>query len=140
MGTIAIESLNITEEYLQKSDNELLKLFKKGDSNAFGIIYDRHWQLLYISAFKILRNDQDARIVVQNVFTSLLAERDKLLIKDSLYEHLYDLVRFRVLETISQGKIHQDLLASLNDYISSVDHYSESELTGGNAGGFKFSY
>lgn len=103
------------------SDVDLLSLFKKGDQSAFRLIYDRYWQLLYVSACKILRDEDEAKDIVQEVFISFLNKGVDLEISTSLSAYLYSAVRYKVFDFISRRKVRQDHLSSLIAYISSGD-------------------
>lgn len=100
------------------SDNDLLSLFKEGNRSAFKLIYERYWQLLYVSACKILKDEDEAKDIVQEVFISLLHKRADLEINISLSSYLYTAVRYKVLDVISRRKVRQDHLESLSQYIS----------------------
>jgi RNA polymerase sigma-70 factor (ECF subfamily) len=49
-------------------EQKLVVQAKSGDSSAFGELYERHQLKIYRSAFRILRNEQDAEDAVQQSF------------------------------------------------------------------------
>jgi len=49
-------------------EQKLVVLAKSGHSSAFGELYERHQLKIYRSAFRILRNEQDAEDAVQQSF------------------------------------------------------------------------
>lgn len=91
---------------------------KNIDLQAFETIYETHWQNLYISAFKILKDKVQASKVVQEIFVDLLNDK-KLFRKKDLTQYLNVELRYRVLEAISKGGGYETLLDSLTQYISS---------------------
>ena len=114
--------------HLDISDHELLSLIKEGDRNAFKSIYEKYWQLLYVSACKILKDEDEAKDVVQEVFVSLLSKGGSLDVKGSVSNYLYTAVRYKVLDFISRRKVRTDYLGSLNDYISGGNYATDRAL------------
>ena len=50
------------------SDTELIALLKEGDHAAFKEVYKRYNQLLYVFAYRKLKNREESKDVVQEVF------------------------------------------------------------------------
>ena len=113
---------------LDISDHEMLSLIKEGDRNAFKSIYEKYWQLLYVAACKILKDEDEAKDVVQEVFISLLSKGSSLDIKGSVSSYLYTAVRYKVLDFISRKKVRTDYLGSLNDYVSAGNYATDRAL------------
>lgn len=105
------------------SDFELLSLFKTGDERAFKFIYERYWQLLYVAACKIVKDEEEAKDVVQDVFISFFSKGAELEINVSISVYLYSAVRYKVFDHISKKKIRDNYIGSLNQFIGS-GHYS----------------
>lgn len=61
------------------STNErlLVKQAKSGRSSAFGDLYERHRSMVYHTAFRILRNQQDAEDAVQRSFQRAFVNLDR---------------------------------------------------------------
>jgi len=85
------------------SDDELLEAFQSGDQKAYKQIYDRYWQLLYRHVRNMLRNDDEAKDVVQEVFTTLWEKRNG--IRPPVAAFLYSASRNRVLNQLKHLKI-----------------------------------
>lgn len=113
---------------LDISDHELLSLIKEGDHAAFKSLYEKYWQLLYVAACKIIKDEDEAKDVVQEIFVSLLNKRTSIDIKGSISNYLYMAVRYKVLDSISRKKVRTDYLDSLNDYISTGDYPTDRLL------------
>lgn len=113
---------------LDISDHELLSLIKDGDRVAFKSIYEKYWQLLYIAACKIIKDEDEAKDVVQEVFISLLSKGTSVDIKGSVSNYLYTAVRYKVLDAISRQKVRTDYLDSLNDYASTGNYTTDRAL------------
>ncbi|WP_316789122.1 hypothetical protein [Pedobacter frigoris] len=112
-----IDSVSQDERYLGLTDKQLLSLFEKGDEYAIGLIYEKYWKVLYISAFKILRNEEESRIIVKEVFTTLFKHSTELKIGNDIGAYLNAAVRHQVLCQISNSKSYHHLLESLSNYV-----------------------
>jgi len=79
-----IDSIVGMAEYNTFQDTELVDLLKSGDHAAFTEIFHRYSPLLYSHANNKLRNDTEARDVVQEIFVKLWAKREELDLKTNL--------------------------------------------------------
>lgn len=93
------------------SDDELLEAFQSGDQKAYQLIYDRYWQLLYRHARNMLRSDEEAKDVVQEVFTTLWLKKAD--VKPPVAAFLYAASRNKILNQISTSKLKQDIWNSV---------------------------
>lgn len=84
-------------------DSELIRLLKNDDKNAFSTIYNRYWEKLYLSAYSILKNNDAAEDIVQEVMLSLWIRRHKAEI-ESLHSYLHQSVRFQVFKLLRKEK------------------------------------
>lgn len=85
-------------------DKELLHLVSQSVPTAFEELYHRHWQSLFNSAYKRLKNIEQCKDLVQDVFTDLWIRRGKVEI-ENLNAYLHAAVRFQVYKKIAAGKI-----------------------------------
>ena len=76
-------------------DDELLLGLKLDNQKSFSDIYNKYWRQLYTSAYKRLKNNEQSKDVVQNVFTSLWDRRKEVTI-DNLAAYLHTSVKFQV--------------------------------------------
>jgi RNA polymerase sigma-70 factor (family 1) len=92
--------------YRKQSDQELFGLIKEGDDNAFSEIYKRYWKDMYHNACKILRNEDLAQDIVQEVFISLWNRRTELTVQHPK-SYLQQSTRFAVLKAIRNLKMDE---------------------------------
>ena len=71
------------------SDSELLRKMKKGDTDAFSILYHRHAPRLLNFVTGLLKDDTAAEDVVQNIFVKLWTVRGQLDSSKSLTNWLF---------------------------------------------------
>lgn len=91
--------------FIPTSDEDLLNSFLSGDVCAYKAIYDRYWMLLYQHARHMLKNDEEAKDVVQEVFTELWERNYKRLAGYTLPAFLYTATRNKILNIIKHLKV-----------------------------------
>lgn len=79
-----------------KSDRYLVERIQKGDRSAFGQLFDRYYALFVSFARKLLRDDQVAEDLVQNVFVRVWSSRERLDIDRNIRSYLLVAVRNEV--------------------------------------------
>ncbi|NLR66426.1 RNA polymerase sigma-70 factor [Chitinophaga varians] len=105
-----------------REDFELLQQIKDGDKKAFETCFNKHWQLLYALAERILKSEDDAKDVVQMVYISLWGRREQLEITGSLQHYLLQAVRYQSLKRLKEildkpehlDRVHEHYLPVLN--------------------------
>ena len=96
-------------------DEEVLHSFQQGDKNAYELIYDKYWAILYRHARKMLQNDEEAKDVVQEVFVMLWIKADEAAIHSPLAAFLYTATRNKILDQIKHSKVKAKYMASLKE-------------------------
>jgi RNA polymerase sigma-70 factor (family 1) len=107
------------------SDTELIYLFKGGDRRAYEEIYFRYWAILFRHACKMLGNDEDARDLVQDVFSVFWSNGAEVRITHSLPAYLYSMMRYKIFDFISRRKVRSDYLSSLADFIEKNEYSTD---------------
>jgi RNA polymerase sigma-70 factor (ECF subfamily) len=90
--------------YKLYTDSELIHLLRADDRTAFSEIYVRYGERLYKQAYHVLKNREDAKDIVQDIFTSLWNKRAELQI-NNLAGYLYIANRNQVIKLIAHKKI-----------------------------------
>lgn len=83
------------DHLLPGEDSLLLRQLYEGNSKAFDAIYEKYWHQVYSTAFKRLKNADQARDVTQDVFLKLWLNRSRVRIKN-LQAYLFTAVRNNV--------------------------------------------
>lgn len=105
-----------TSAYTTYTDQELAILLRRNDQAAYTVIYDRYWALLFHHARKMLRDEEQAADVIQDLFTTVWVNASGLDIKTSLSSYLYAALRNRILKLIRHGKVEGNYLNTLPDF------------------------
>lgn len=102
-------------DYHSLSDSRLMALLKSDDHVAFTQIFDRYNKLLYSHAYNKLRNEDESRDVVQEVFIRTWEKRSAIH-DNNLAGLLFTMLRNKIINLISHQKVVNDYTSSLKDY------------------------
>jgi|SRR5690606_6434781 len=120
--------------YSACSDQELILLLKENDHDAFVEIYHRYSEPLYRHAYKMLRDREVAKDLIQELFTVLWSKRSEFVLQASLSSYLFTATRNRVIKIISHKSIESVYFSSIQKSINQgnaiTDHLvREKELS-----------
>jgi RNA polymerase sigma-70 factor (family 1) len=104
-------------DYKAISDNELISLLKESDHSAYNEIYHRYFFLIYTHAYKKLRDEDQAKDVVQDVFAALWFKKDSNLPTSNLAGYLYTAVRNKVFDLFARQQVQSKYIDSLHVFL-----------------------
>ena len=116
------------------SDKDLLVDFQKGSERAFEEIHNRYFDRLFLHALKMLRDEEAAQDVVQEVFIAFWSKSRQLNIQKSLSAYLYTATRNRVLNVIEQGHVYNHHISAFTAFLEqtsiedAANHYEDEAL------------
>lgn len=105
-------------EYEPLTDTELFALLCNGDHRAYTEIYDRYSGRLYVHAYKRIRNREEARDLIHELFTVLWSKRDQIVLKTELSAYLYRAVRNRVIDLVNHNKLQSSYISSFDGFFN----------------------
>lgn len=100
------------------SDFELITLLKEGDHVAYTEIYQHYYYLMFVFAYKKLRDEDLAKDFVQELFTKLWVKKDTILPEGNLTQYLYISLRSRIFDYFEHQKVETKYLDFLKSYVS----------------------
>ena len=103
--------------YIDLSDGELSGLLKQGDHAAFSEIFNRYNSLLYVHAYRKLKDREAAKDIVQDVMTTIWSRHAKTTFGDNLGGYLYSAVRNKIFDLLSHQQVANKHIASLQFYL-----------------------
>lgn len=115
-------------DYNDCTDNELAALLINGDQGAYTQLYNRFKGILYVHAYRILQDKEDAKDIVQELFTVLWVKRDSFTLKTGIASYLYAAVRNRVFDKISSKKVESRYFESLKDFSLEEGYSTDSVM------------
>ena len=114
--------------YRTHNDAELFALVKAGDDRAFAEIYDRYWELLFRHARRMVKDDNLAQDIVQDVFISLWDKIGQMDLRLSVSSYLYASVRNKILNLIERDKVRNNYLESMTAFISHGENITDHRV------------
>ncbi|QDW23361.1 RNA polymerase sigma factor [Pedobacter sp. KBS0701] len=109
--------------YSKFPDEKLASLLKEGDKQAFAEIYHRYWKLIYAHVYKMLRDEEDSKDVVQEVFGNLWIKAESIKHNTNISGLLYTSARNRVFDLIEKNKVRSDYIGEIASFMSDpVNH------------------
>jgi len=101
-------------------DDELIVFLRDGDHGAYAELFRRYNQLLFVHAYKRLRDEEQAKDIVQEFFTVLWTKRSTLYLKSSLIGYFFTAINNRIVDYF----LHKDIQ---NKYVASFAGFAASE-------------
>lgn len=114
------------------TDDRLAVLLQNGDESAYTEIYKRYAPALTAFAESKLYSLEDARDVIQDLFTDLWKARRNTQINGSLKSYLYAATRYRIISKIRKNLVREDYAERLRTisppYFSLEEELNAREL------------
>lgn len=114
--------------YRNFEDRTLAQLLKGGDELAYTELYNRYKAILYVHAYRILQDKEEAKDVVQDLFITLWAKRDVLNFQTGFASYLYASIRNRVFDRIARKKIASSYFESLKQFAPRYEYSADNQL------------
>ncbi len=103
--------------YQELNDDELVSLLKEGNRDAFTEIYNRYHWLLHTHSYKWMRNREEAKDIIHELFSTIWLKHDSLSFEPNLQAYLYASVRNRIFNLLSRKRTESTYITSLTDFI-----------------------
>lgn len=120
------------QNFHEIEDRSLLELVMKGNELAFSQLYERYWDSLFIAAFKVLKDEESSKDIVQEIFLGIW-ESETLDTIQNVPGYLHKMVRYKVLMLLRRGRVAERHLqtipapvANTTDDILSFQELSET--------------
>ena len=94
------------------TDEALVLRIQQGDQEAYAVFYERHLTAMYLSAYHLLRDDEDARDAVQELFVTVWQHAGRIESKGNIKGYLYTILRNRILTAMSRSKHFDEYISS----------------------------
>ena len=103
--------------YATLTDAELIEKLNQLDNTAFAEVYERYWDMLFNHAVHMLRDEQQAGDLVQDIFTNILVNMGKLEIPSTLSAYLHKAVRNRTIHRINHLRVRVNYAAHFKSFV-----------------------
>lgn len=92
----------------------ILQQLKDGDSQAFTVIFERYWKVLFAVAYRRLGDETLAQDMVQEVFMNIWDKREDLNISTENVEfYLLKSIKNKIINYYSSQRVRQDVLRNV---------------------------
>lgn len=109
------------------SEQNLIESLRRGDEQAFTMIYQQYWYRMFLVAYRKLQNREIAEEIIQDIFTRLWKERDKVSIVQLDY-YLFSAVRYEVIDHIRAFGPKKEYLNYYQAFSNSEDLSTENTI------------
>ena len=114
--------------YQKHSDSALLALISEDDELAFAEIYQRYKGVLFLHAYRILGNEEEAKDVLQELFATLWTKRGTIVLKNNMSAYLYSAIRNRIFDLIAHKKVEEKYIDSLAHFIEEGECVTDQQV------------
>lgn len=101
-------------DYSRHTDQQLMMLLKEGDHSAYAQLYDRYFQLLFVYACKRLRDEAEAKDIVQDFFTVLWLKRESLHFNSAISAYCFTAINNRIIDFFLHRKVADKYIGSIS--------------------------
>ncbi len=109
------------------TDFDLLLLLKSGDHSAYAEIYDRYQGLLYVFAYKRLKDREEAKDCIHELFMKLWSDREVISSEINLPAYLYTALRNRIINIINRQKVAGRYVESFQNFATQVNENNTTD-------------
>lgn len=106
------------KSYIDKTSFELFEDIKASDQKAFKVLYNRLWDKLYTKACAILRDQNKAKDILQEVWIDIW-QRRKEIENNNIEAYVVTAVKFKIYNTFRNTPKNDVLIDEFLDYINS---------------------
>ncbi|WP_276088910.1 RNA polymerase sigma factor [Pedobacter sp. JY14-1] len=103
-------------KYHKYEDDQLAVLLLDGDRLAYEEVYNRYFGIIYAFTRKMLRNDDQAEDMTQEIFLSLYEKLDSLKIS-SIKSYLYQSARYALIDFSRRSKTRASYMEGLKEFV-----------------------
>ena len=86
-------------------DSELVVMMQNGDKAAFGVLFDRYYDLLHTFAKHIIKDSAVAEDIIQNVFVKMWMRKEQVNSKLSVRNYLLVATRNELFDYIDRKSV-----------------------------------
>ena len=113
-------------ETIVADDGVLLQLIEEGNNQAFNVLFEKYWEKAYSEAYKRLKNQENAKDIVQEIFVHIWVNRQTLKIKN-LPAYLHVSIRNKVINYVAKQKSIHPFFDKL-DTIPEKNSFADADL------------
>lgn len=118
---MAVAAPNVNDDLI------LFNLMKQGNELAFQKIYNSYWERLFAYTYNRLHTREASEEVVQDVFFSLWAKRESIMVTSSLSAYLCGATKHRLLNELRSAKVRKAYASDYAFFVKNLNDDSNAE-------------
>jgi RNA polymerase sigma factor (sigma-70 family) len=96
-----------------KADEAVWRMFKSGDKDAFALLYQRHFEMLFQYGTKLADDSDLVKDCVHDVFVDLWKRKENLADPKSVKAYLLSAMQHKLIRQISRARSRQSEIAKI---------------------------
>lgn len=104
--------------YAHHSEQQLVSLLKDGNHYAYHTIYERYFSLLFVHAHKRLRDEEQAKDIVQEFFAGLWEKHEDVQLNVSLSSYFFTAINYRIVNYFRRSEVQEKYIASFAGFVN----------------------
>jgi len=115
------------KNYAVLSNDELSALLNKGDHQAYEQLYQCYFRLLYTYAYKKLRDEEQAKDILQEFFAELWDKRKTTVFSTNISGYFFSAINNRIINYFSRESVKSKYIESFSGFLTNenatTDHW-----------------
>lgn len=113
---------------INQSDKELLQDIALGNEQAFQMLFNRHWKALFSFVYRLTRDEEHTKDILQDVFLYLWKNKENLYSGESFLPYLNTVARNNVMTAFRRDKVRLYGVEVLSEAVKLSDSSDEQLL------------
>lgn len=113
---------------VRKDDLEILLRLKKGDENAFTLLYNRYAGKSFNFVFALVKDESVAQDIVQDTFVKLYLKRSELSEIESFNSYIFRMLKNSVLDFFTAETVHRKHLARMSAAEDEISELTQERI------------
>jgi RNA polymerase sigma-70 factor (family 1) len=113
---------------MNRNDKELIESISSGSQGAFQILFDRYWKSLYAFVYRLTKDEDHSKDILQDVFMYIWNNREKLHTSESFLPYLYTVAKNNVMSSFRKDKVRFEGIDTLLNNIQTPANSDDNLL------------
>lgn len=111
------------------NDEVLFSAFKKGNKNAFTMLYEKYWEKLYYVAYQHTQSVQESEDLIHEIFMDLWNNRKKIRIKKTVSSYIFTALKYKIFRMYDSKSVRKRYAESIKQKDNKSSNITEMELS-----------
>ncbi len=113
---------------IPKNQSALLSAISNGDEEAFTVLYELHWEKLFIYVMNVIKDEEETADIIQELFLNLWLSREKANVIQNIQAYLFIAARNAALQRLAARQKKDVLLQSLQIDLNSSSQTAPDKI------------